>query len=398
VRGASVVRPGWRNARTLIFTALLALCAGLLGAAPASATPGYVEIAVQGANESLWVYWQQDGTSTWYSHEVAGEWTTSSPPVLEIQPNGNAAIAAAGPEGALDFYWGPVAGTSWHDEVAAPDDSVCNVCTPALGTQRALSGLPAPDVVIAASATDDMTALNVYTQPAGGQNWSAQTIPGSQSSGSYQPTLAIEPDNSIVVASEVYDEGWGFSRQSPGSSSWSTVVVTADSFEGDDPVYDAIPVAAESDGNSVVTWIDQASSTQRFMWNPQGSPDDWYEANVTATGAADPLTVPSIAVTPTGVAVTSTTSNECLYSYSEPDGGTVWTPDKVSCSDPGGLATLAAQPDGNLVIASATIQNGLIFYWKASGSTTWNPETIPGTSGTVYDMGASIALSPTTLY
>jgi hypothetical protein len=396
-----------RSLRALLISALMVACAGPLAALPAHASTGYVEIAVQGPNYSLTVYWQADGGTTWHSHQVAGANTTFASPVLEIQPNGNAAIVTADVWGGLHFYWGPVgSGTGWHSETVAPADSVCPECTPAFGTQRSLSGKPAPDVVIVASggAAYGDEGLYAYTQPNGGTGWSSQIIPGTgvpsdenPSAGSYQPTLTVLPDNTIVVASAVYKSDFGFYRLKPGSTTWTTTQVLAEDITEDNYIYDVVAIGAQSNGTIDTTWVNQTTGALQYMTNAEGS-STWNLSNAAQADNVEIFSIPSLAVTTKGVEILTTSADDCLYALYHPSAaGTSWSAQQVSCTDSGSYATLAAQPDnGGLVIASDT-QKGLLFYWQGAGSTVWHAETVDSTPF-FGDFEASMATSPSSLY
>jgi len=401
-----VLRGRWRVWRALLVSALLAVSAGPLTALPAQASTSYVEIAAQGPNYSLMVYWQADGTTKWYSHQVAGANSTFSSPVLEIQPDGNAAIVAADVYGGLHFYWAPVASTDWHSETVAPADTVCPVCTPAFGTQRSLSGKPKPDVVIVASAGaaygDD--GLFAFTEPNGGGGWSRQLIPGSgaqgqpgSSAGSDQPELTVLPDNTIVVASDFYASDQGFFRLAPGSTVWFELDLDADGITEDNYIYDVLDIGAQSNGTVVTSWINQTTGALQYMTNAEGS-GTWNLWNVTVNDSMDIFSIPSLAVTASGVAILASDNSGCMFEAYTPNGSSPsWSADAVSCTDPGAYATLAALPNnGGLVVASDT-QKGLLFYWQGADSTVWHPETVDSTP--FYgDAEASVATSPSSLY
>jgi len=77
-----------------------------------------VVIAARGADNSLWVFWQVNGTSGWNPVLVNGPNTTFSAPV--IAADGSAAImTAAGPGNSLDFYWAPGSPAGWLGQTAA---------------------------------------------------------------------------------------------------------------------------------------------------------------------------------------------------------------------------------------------------------------------------------------
>jgi hypothetical protein len=77
-------------------------------------------IAVEGPGNSLWFYWNINGSPTWTGEQVAGPGTTYSAPAITDSGSG-VQIAAAGPNGTLWFYWAPYGSSTWNSvEVGGP--------------------------------------------------------------------------------------------------------------------------------------------------------------------------------------------------------------------------------------------------------------------------------------
>jgi hypothetical protein len=78
----------------------------------ATACLQYFDIAVQGPNNSL-VDYHQDDSQNWGSSTVAGDGTTYHTPRISYG-NGNVHIATQGPNHALDYYW--LDGLTWTEQ------------------------------------------------------------------------------------------------------------------------------------------------------------------------------------------------------------------------------------------------------------------------------------------
>jgi hypothetical protein len=82
-----------------------------------------VDISVLGPDDSLDIYWQADGSSTWGPQTVAGADTAYSVPAMVISGNG-VDITAAGPDGSLYDYWAENGTSNWAFAAVALAGSV----------------------------------------------------------------------------------------------------------------------------------------------------------------------------------------------------------------------------------------------------------------------------------
>jgi len=89
--------------------------------APAMARTGTAtEIAATGTDDSLWFYWNIDGTPTWGSHQIAGPSLAVGTPAI-VADASSTDVAYIAPDASLWFYWIINGTTAWHpEEVSGP--------------------------------------------------------------------------------------------------------------------------------------------------------------------------------------------------------------------------------------------------------------------------------------
>jgi hypothetical protein len=84
---------------------------------------GGVDIAVQGQDNALGIYWQAEGSGNWDVGNVAAAGTTFSAPAMVLNGDG-VDMTAAGPGGSLYDYWALNGDATWSAERVAPPGSV----------------------------------------------------------------------------------------------------------------------------------------------------------------------------------------------------------------------------------------------------------------------------------
>jgi hypothetical protein len=163
-------------------------------------------IAVWGPNDSLDVYWNNNGQS-WQSAQVAGADTTYSRPSLAYDGQ-EVVIAAEGPNFSLDFYY-KVDGLSspWQFSQVAGADTT-NVA-PSLASNG-------QKVVIAAVRPDE--SLYTYTNINNVSTWTSSQVAGPDSALGV-PSLVIDPGRGPVVAARTTD-GEDVNVYSQGGAGW----------------------------------------------------------------------------------------------------------------------------------------------------------------------------------
>jgi hypothetical protein len=141
------------------------------GAPAISATGSSTEIAVIAPDASLWFYWAVNGVPGWHPEEVSGPGTVWGG-VAMTDSAGATEITAPGPGGSIMFYWAVDGTSSWHSEqIAGP------------GTMQGAPAMAATGnaMEIAVTATDG--SLRYYWAYNGSTNWHGTQIapPGTAS-------------------------------------------------------------------------------------------------------------------------------------------------------------------------------------------------------------------------
>lgn len=94
---------------------------GISQNAPAIArTSTATELAATGRDDSLWFYWNIDGTPNWGSHQIVGPSEAVGTPAIVADDN-STEVAYIAPDASLWFYWIINGTTTWHpEEVSGP--------------------------------------------------------------------------------------------------------------------------------------------------------------------------------------------------------------------------------------------------------------------------------------
>jgi hypothetical protein len=94
---------------------------GIAHSAPAmTRTSTATEIAATGQDDSLWFFWNIDGSPNWGSHEIVGPSLAYGTPAITADDN-STEVAFIAPDASLWFYWIINGTTTWHaEEVSGP--------------------------------------------------------------------------------------------------------------------------------------------------------------------------------------------------------------------------------------------------------------------------------------
>jgi hypothetical protein len=191
---------------------------------------GYTVIAAQGPNISLYVFWQQIGSTTWHSSDVGQ--ATTTPSAAQI---GDSLVIAAGVSDGLFTYTRPAASlgspsggsSAWTPDQVISNNSEGYDTGPSI-TQAGNSLVIADDALW---GSGDHIGVNptTYWQPAGDDTgpWTTQQVtppePGNAGSG---PSIA-QAGQSVVIGIALPDgTGLFYSAPATGTGSWTPETVS----------------------------------------------------------------------------------------------------------------------------------------------------------------------------
>jgi hypothetical protein len=113
--------------------------------APAIAVTGTgTEIAFIAPDASLWFYWNVNGTSTWWPEEVSGPGTVWGG-VAMTHSYGGTQISAPGPGGSLMFFWNADGTSTWHPQQVAGAGTMQGAPAMVAGNHTEAIAVTAPD-------------------------------------------------------------------------------------------------------------------------------------------------------------------------------------------------------------------------------------------------------------
>src|SRR5580693_1077130 len=146
-----------------------------------------VNIAVQGPDNSLMLYWAVNGSSAWNTETVAGPNTTYSAPSMVVN-GGTVNIAAAGPNSSLLFYWTFNGSGTWNTETVGGD------LTAAQGLSLAVDG----NTFYIAVVHPLSAALDVWYDTIGTGTWHQVQV--AQDMWGYTPAITANGSNINISA------------------------------------------------------------------------------------------------------------------------------------------------------------------------------------------------------
>ena len=195
---------------------------------PAIAQAGdYTVISAIGPNATLYLFWQQIGSTTWRSAEVAGAKSTYIG--TAIAQIGNSVVIAAGSENTMYTYTLPIgllssptiSASSWTPDLVYSDTQE-GVDEPSIA-QVGNSVVVLDNVDSRNAQGEIISAMTTFWQPIGsGQSWAKQTVrQGGNIEGS------IEQVGQSVVIGASLDNGTGYAwwESASGTGPWNPEAV-----------------------------------------------------------------------------------------------------------------------------------------------------------------------------
>jgi hypothetical protein len=115
-----------------------------------------------------------------------------------------------------------------------------------------------------------------------------------------------------------------------------------------------------------------------FYFQPWGSPTWSKPQQVTGSGSgspAGPYDAPSVAQVGDATVIAAGSSNT-VYTYTEPIGRTLWTPEAV-CNSANGVADPSVAQVGSAAVIGVALSGGNgLFYYEALGKTPWHAQSV----------------------
>jgi hypothetical protein len=319
----------------------------------ASALP---TVAVQGPNQSLWVYWEA-ANAQWYGPLQVGGWgSTFSAPSVSMSPSGLPTVAVQGPNNALFVYWeasnaqwyGPLGVGTWGSTYGDPSLA-----------DSPSSGLP----TIAVQGPNN--ALFVYWEasnaqwygPLGAGTWgSTDSAPSLGEGPSGLPTIAVQgPNNSLFVYWEASNAQW----YGPlGVGTWGTTDGAPSLGEGPS----GLPtIAVQGPGNAL--WV---------FWEADNA--QWY-GPYGPGGPGSTFAMPSLSVSPSGLpTVVVEGPSAQTWAYWEADNAQWYGP--LGVGGPGSAnsaPSIAIGANDLPVVAVEGPVNSLWIFWEADNAQWYGP-------------------------
>lgn len=313
-----------------------------------------VVIAATDSHGDLYYFWQASGSTTWHKQLVAEGGSGSAYSKPSIAWTGHAVvIAALNSSGGLVYFALKAGGTTWKHQVvatasggkyqspavtAASDGSVLisagNTSGKLLSFELAAGGttwagetagygLFGPSSITTGSGFALITAasggnLYLWWQFLGGTAWNQETIASAGPSGSYKGGSITTTDNDVLVTAVTTAGAVDLWSQAFGSTSgWAQQTVAAPSggTSYSSPAVAWTGDVGEGASYDVVTATDQAGNLD-YWWTPDGG-TIWTPEKVAAAGTRAVYASPGIAITGTAVVITAinTKPGDVLYWY-----------------------------------------------------------------------------------
>jgi hypothetical protein len=128
----------WSQAQQVTGPAASGSPAGTYGEPSITQVGDSTEIAATGPNGTLWMFWQQIGTTKWHSEQVGGSYLTYTKPA--IAQVGEQTVIAVGVDSALDTYTQTIGGTAWTPyQVASSEDGFGDPSITQVGNSEAIA-------------------------------------------------------------------------------------------------------------------------------------------------------------------------------------------------------------------------------------------------------------------
>jgi peptidoglycan/xylan/chitin deacetylase (PgdA/CDA1 family) len=332
-------------------------------------------VAVEGPDQTLWVYWQA-ANAQWYGPlGVGATGSTFSSPSLAYGPDGLPTVAVQGPDQTLWVYW-QAANAQWYGPLGVGATG-STFSSPSLAYGP--DGLP----TVAVEGPDH--ALWAYWQATSAQ-WYGPLGVGATGSTFSSPSLAYGPDGLPTVAVEGPDQTlWAYWQAT--DAQWYGplgVGATGSDFSSPSLAFGSgdLPIVAVEGPDDSLSLYSESSSAQ-------------WSAPLEVGGADSTHSSPSLALGPGGLPTLAVEGpDDSLWLYSAFSSAQWNAPLEVGGSSStyaapslafgaGALPTVAAQgPDGTLWV-----------YWQAADAQWYGPLGV-GATGSTFSAPSLAVSSP----
>jgi hypothetical protein len=272
---------------------------GTIDAAPAIARTGdnNTIVAVQGPGNSLTSFWNNDGDPQWRPSPIAGQGTAYSAPAIARTGHTNV-IAVRGPNNSLNIYWNRDRDSKWNQMVNTALETTYS--SPAMtrvgnGVQIAVEG---PN-----------NSLDFYWNNDGDPQWRPSVIAGPGTTYS-APAMAHTGHRSMVLAVEGPNNSLDFYWNNDGDPQWRPSVIA-----GPGTTYSAPAMTRAGHTNLVAA--QGPNNSLNFYWNNDGDPQ-WHLSVVAGPGTT--YAAPAVAAGDNRAFIAVQDSNYNPHLYSIVDG------------------------------------------------------------------------------
>jgi len=177
------------------------------------------EIAATGPNGTLWMFWQQIGTTKWNAEQVGSpDQIYTNPAIAQV---GEQTVIAVGVNDALDTYTQTIGGTTWTPyQVATSEDGFYDPSITQVGNDEVIADYNAE----LNSAGQAVTALWSYVEtPVGNPAVAYQVAPYAPLWSHGDPTIADVDGSAVIGVPRVdgsglfyWESGWNWHPETVG--------------------------------------------------------------------------------------------------------------------------------------------------------------------------------------
>ena len=175
-------------------------------------------IAATGPNQTLWMFWQQIGTSQWHAEQVGGVSNFTNPSVAQV---GQDTVIAVGADSALDTFTQPIGATGWTPyQVATSEDGFNSPSITLVGNSEVIAAY----AFELNSQAQSVTALWSYVEtPAGNPAVPYQVSPYVPLWAHGDPTIADVNGSAVIGVAQTngtglfyWESGWNWHPETVG--------------------------------------------------------------------------------------------------------------------------------------------------------------------------------------
>src|SRR5580693_5891721 len=224
-----------------------------------------VNIAVQGPDNSLMLYWAVNGSSAWNTETVAGPNTTYSAPSMVVN-GGTVNIAAAGPNSSLLFYWTFNGSGTWNTETVGGD------LTAAQGLSLAVDG----NTFYIAVVHPLSAALDVWYDTIGTGTWHQVQV--AQDMWGYTHAIAAN-GNTVTIAATSEQGQLLFYYAVTGTGTWSP----AETVAAANTTSSAPSIVADAPADTTAITAVSPGGRLDFYWQTDGT-SPWHLETLPGSG------------------------------------------------------------------------------------------------------------------